>query len=452
MKTIAIIGRPNVGKSTLFNRLVESNKAITQKTPGITRDRQYGTCLWEGYNFAVIDTGGYTNNSEDHFEKEIKSQINIAVEDSNAIFFVIDSREELTKYDQDLAQILRKSGKKIFLIANKTDSLNLNFVSNEFYKLGFGDLYQIASINGYGTGDLLDSVVEHIGDKKIIESNNNILDKSTDIKIEEETQSQELPKIAIVGRPNVGKSSLLNLLIGKNRSIVTPISGTTRDTTDSTYNLYGKNFIITDTAGLRKKSKVHDDIEFYSTVRSIKAIQNSDVCIVMICANEGLTSQDMHIIAIAQKHKKGIVLVINKWDLVEKDHNTMKCFKKDLINNLGPYQHIPIIFTSVLDKQRIHKAIDLSLKIYEKKNTKIPTSTLNDVIKKITTKYPPPSYRGKDIKLKYATQLPTRNLAIALFSNFPLHIKQNYKIYLEKQIRQNFGLQGIPIDIFFRKS
>ncbi len=437
MKTIAIIGRPNVGKSTLFNRLIESNKAITQKTPGVTRDRQYGTCLWEGHQFAVIDTGGYTNNSEDHFEKEIKNQIDIAIQDSDAIFFILDSREGLTKYDQDLAPILRKSGKKIFLIANKTDSLNLNLVSNEFYKLGFGELYQIAAINGYGTGDLLDSVIEHT---------------CLDVETEKEIQSQELPKIAIVGRPNVGKSSLLNLLIGNNRSIVTPISGTTRDTTDSVYNLYGKKFIITDTAGLRKKSKVHDDIEFYSTVRSIKAIQNSDVCIVMICANEGLTSQDMHIIAIAQKHKKGIVLVINKWDLVEKDHNTMKSFKKDLINNLGPYQHIPIIFTSVLDKQRIHKSIDLALKIYEKKNAKIPTSALNEVVKKIVTKYPPPSYRGKDIKLKYATQLPTRNQAIALFSNFPQHIKQNYKSYLEKQIRQNFDLQGIPIDIFFRKS
>ncbi|MCP3660134.1 MAG: ribosome biogenesis GTPase Der [Bacteroidetes bacterium] len=430
---IAIIGRPNVGKSTFFNRLVEKRKAITENEPGITRDRQYGTCEWNGKNFTIIDTGGYVNNSADIFEKEIKSQIHIAIKEADVILFMVDSKVGLTGHEQDIADILRKNKKPIFLISNKSDNYNYDLYSNDFYKLGLGNVYPISSISGYGTGELLDEVV------KVLPSQS------------ENEENENYPKISILGRPNVGKSSFLNVLLGNDRTIVTPIAGTTRDSINSFYNLFGKNFIITDTAGIRKKAKVNENIEFYSVMRSLKALQESDVCIILVDAQQSLESQDLNIISYAQKNKKGILLLINKWDLIEKDHTTIKEFKKLILDKLAPATYIPIIFVSVLNKLRIHKAVNKALDIYSERNKRISTSELNSVMLEIINKYPPPSNKGKYIKIKYITQLPTKTPTFAFFSNFPQYIKQPYKNYLENQLRKHFGFEGVPISLVFRK-
>lgn len=430
---IAIIGRPNVGKSTFFNRLIEGKKAITEGEPGVTRDRQYGYSEWSGKNFTIIDTGGYVSGSEDIFEKEIRDQIYTAINEADVILFMVDSKTGLTGFEEDIAKILRKNTKPIFLVSNKSDSLTQDLTSNEFYKLGLGNVYPISAISGYGTGELLDDIIKILPDKN------------------KDENIENLPKVAILGRPNVGKSSFLNTLLNNNRSIVTPIAGTTRDATDTLYNLYGKNFILTDTAGIRKKSKVNEDIEFYSVIRSLRALQNSDICIVMIDAAQGFESQDLNIIALAHKYRKGLVLLINKWDLIEKDHTTIKEYEKLILNKLTPLNYIPIIFVSVLNKQRIHKAINTAIEVYNERSKKISTSKLNSVMLEVIEKYPPPSYKGKHIKIKYITQLPTRTPTIAFFCNLPQYIKKQYKSYLENQLRKNFGFEGVPISIVFRK-
>ncbi len=430
---IAIIGRPNVGKSTFFNRLIQEKKAITEGCPGVTRDRQYGYSEWNGRKFTVIDTGGYVYGSEDVFEKEIRNQIYTAIEEATIILFMVDSKTGLTGFEQEIAKILRKNKKPIFLVSNKSDNLAQDIISTEFYKLGLGNVYPISAVSGYGTGELLDDVIKALPKENKIE------------------QDIDLPRISILGRPNVGKSSFLNVLLGNSRSIVTPIAGTTRDATNSIYNLYGKNFILTDTAGIRKKNKVNENIEFYSVIRAIKALQDSDVCIVMVDATQSLEAQDLNIISLAHKYKKGIIILINKWDLIEKNHNTIEEYEKKILAKLAPLTYIPIIFVSVINKQRIHKAIDKALSVYDDRLKKISTSKLNSIMQEVITKYPPPAYKGRYIKIKYITNLPTKTPTIAFFCNFPQYIKKQYKSYLENQFRKNFGFEGVPISIIFKK-
>ncbi len=430
---IAIVGRPNVGKSTLFNRLTELRKAITESEPGITRDRHYGSVEWGGRQFALIDTGGYVIGSEDTFEKEILSQIHIAVDEANLLLFLVDCKDGLTGFDHEIAQILRTTKKPILLIANKADNISRELYSSEFYKLGLGDIYPISSISGYGTGDLMEAI-------------------SYNIPAIEKTKNEEnIPRISILGRPNVGKSSLLNVLLGEKRSIVTAIAGTTRDAIDTHYTLFGKNFLITDTAGIRKKNKVKENIEFYSTVRSFRALFDSDVCILMLDAEKGLESQDMHLISMAHKYKKGIVLVVNKWDLIEKNHKSTDQYKRMLMDKLAPFTYIPILFVSALTKQRIFKTIEKTLDVYNNRAQKIPTNALNTQLLPAIEKYPPPAVKGKYIKIKYITQLPTKTPTFAFFCNLPQYIKKPYQSYLENKIRSNFIFEGVPVKVIFRK-
>jgi len=433
--TIAIVGRPNVGKSTLFNRLLEQRKAIVDDVSGVTRDRQYGVADWNGKTFNVIDTGGFVSGSEDVFEKEIAKQVLIALEEANAIVFMVDAATGMTNLDDSMAQLLRRSTKPVFLTVNKVDTNDRLLEASEFYSLGFEHMFFIAAASGSGTGELLDAVADLISE-----------DAS------EETKAIDaLPKFAIIGQPNTGKSSLLNALVGAERTIVSDIAGTTRDTIHTHYNLFQKEFVLIDTAGIRRKAKVHEDLEFYSVIRAIKAVDEADVCLLMLDAEKGIAAQDLNIFSLAVKKGKGVVVLVNKWDLVSKETNTAKEYEKELKKRLAPFSDVPILFISAKEKTRIFKAIEIGLEVYENRRQKVPTSTLNDIILKSIQAYNPPVVRGHPIKIKFITQLPTVVPSFAFFCNFPDDIKQPYKNYLENQLRENFKLTGVPIRIFFRK-
>ncbi|MCK9254158.1 MAG: ribosome biogenesis GTPase Der [Bacteroidales bacterium] len=428
---VAIVGRPNVGKSTLFNRLIERREAIVDDISGVTRDRLYGHCEWNGKIFSVVDTGGYIKNSEDVFEKEIARQVIIAVEEADVIIFMVDVLAGLTDLDASVAELLRKSQKPVILTANKVD-INARLIDTyEFYNLGLGEIFSVSAINGLGTGELLDEVVKVLPE---------------DANIEED----ELPRITIVGRPNVGKSSLTNVLIGEERNIVTDIPGTTRDAINTRYNKFGFDFMLVDTAGLRKKSKVSEDLEFYSVMRSIRAIENSDLCLLMIDATQGFEAQDQNILNLIRKNKKGIVILVNKWDLIEKSTNTLKEYQKSIMEKIAPFNDIPILFISALTKQRIHKVIETALTVYENRKQRIPTAKLNEIMLQAIEDFSPPSIKGKYIKIKYVTQLPTPTPVFAFFANLPQYIKEPYKRYLENKLRENFNFTGVPIVLVFR--
>ena len=428
---VAIVGRPNVGKSTLYNRLTESRKAIVDDFSGVTRDRHYGQSEWIGKKFTVIDTGGFVQGSDDVFESAIRDQVLIAIDEASVILFVVDVSTGITDLDDQIAKVLRRSKKPVYVVANKVDSAKQVHDSAEFYALGLGDIYNISSMTGSGTGELLDDVVSHFQ--------------------EEEEEESTLPKFTIVGRPNVGKSSLTNALLGEERNIVTPIAGTTRDAIRIHYNQFGNEFLLVDTAGLRRKSKVSEDIEFYSVMRTIKALEDSDVVILMIDAQDGIEAQDINIFHLAEKNKKGVVILVNKWDTVEKDHKTAKIFEQDIRERIAPFTDVPIIFTSVTEKQRIFKVVEAAMKVYHNKTKKIATSKLNDVMLEIISNYPPPATKGKHIKIKYATQLPGRSPMFAFFCNLPQYIKDPYRRFVENKLRENFDFTGVPIQIFFRQ-
>lgn len=432
--TIAIVGRPNVGKSTLFNRLIEAKEAIVESVSGVTRDRIYGKSDWNGYEFSVIDTGGYVHGSDDTFEDEIRKQVLFAIDESDAIIFVVDSHEGINPLDEDVANLLRRSKKDIFTVVNKVDTPNQSHNIAEFYALGLGELFAVSAVNGSGTGDLLDEIVK-------VFSNKTISDEETD-----------LPRIAFVGRPNVGKSSIINTLLGDTRNIVTPIAGTTRDSIYTRYNAFGHDFMLVDTAGLRKKGKVYENIEFYSTLRTIRAIENSDVCVVMIDAQTGIEKQDIAIFHLAQKNNKGIVLVVNKWDLVKKETNTHLTFEKEIRERIAPFNDVPIVFTSVTEKQRIFKTLELAAEVYSRRAQQIPTSKLNDLLLPIIEKTPPPmGSRGRYVRIKYIMQLKTTTPMFAFFCNLPDDVKDSYRRFLENKIREHYDFSGVPIQIYFRK-
>jgi GTP-binding protein len=432
--TLAIAGRPNVGKSTLFNRFLEQRKAIVDDISGVTRDRQYGITEWNGKSFNVIDTGGFVPDSQDVFEKEIRKQVAIAIDEANAVLFMTDVATGITNLDDSMADLLRRSSKPVFLVVNKVDNNERMLAASEFYSLGFENVFFVSSISGSGTGELLDAITEIIP----AEDANIFGDES-------------LPKIAIIGQPNVGKSSLLNSLVGQERTIVSDIAGTTRDTIHTHYNLFQKEFVLIDTAGIRRKTKVHEDLEFYSVIRAIKAVDEADVCLIMIDATNGITAQDINIFSLASRKGKGVVVLVNKWDLVDKETNTAKEYEAELKKRLAPFTDVPVLFISAKEKTRIFKGIEIALEVFENRNKKIPTSELNDIILKAIASYNPPVVRGHPVKVKYITQLPTRVPSFAFFCNYPDDIKLPYKNYLENQLRQNFNLKGVPIRIFFRK-
>ena len=434
MSLVAIVGRPNVGKSTLFNRLVGMRQAIVDETAGVTRDRHYGKCEWCGTLFSVVDTGGYTSRSEDVFEEEIRKQVVLAIDEADLILFMVEAATGVTDYDEEIADILRRSGKPVVLTVNKVDTGEKMYDSYQFYSLGLGEAWSISAANGSGTGDLLDEIVRQLPDTP-----------STD------DDHPDLPHITIVGRPNVGKSSLTNALLGIERNIVTPVAGTTRDSIATYYNKFGHEFMLVDTAGMRRKTKVHEDLEFYSVMRSIRAIEHSDVCILMVDAQTGLESQDMNIFNLIVRNLKGCVIVVNKWDLIEKDSNTLKRYEEAFRAKLAPFNDVPIIFTSVLKKQRILDVLNAAAKVYENYTKKIPTSRLNDVMLPVVDDYPPPAWKGKYVKIKYATQLPTKNPKFAFFCNLPQYVKAPYKRFIENKLRENFDFTGCPMQIFFRQ-
>lgn len=428
---VAIVGRPNVGKSTLYNRLTESRKAIVDDFSGVTRDRHYGVSEWVGHKFTVIDTGGYVANSADVFEAAIREQVIIAIEEASVILFMVDVTTGITDLDDEIATLLRRSKKPVFVVVNKLDNNALLADATVFYSLGLGEIYNISSMTGSGTGELLDEVIKHFDDEPL----------------EENT----LPKYAIVGRPNVGKSSIINSLIGKDRNIVTPIAGTTRDSIHIHYNQYGHNFMLVDTAGLRKKTKVKENIEFYSVMRTIKALEEADVVILMIDAVEGFESQDINIFHLAEKNKKGVVIVVNKWDLIEKNSKTIKVFEEQIKDKIAPFTDVPIVFTSVTEKQRVLKVIDVANQVYQNKIRKISTSKLNEVMLPIIENYPPPSVKGKYVKIKYATQIAGNSPMFAFFCNLPQYIKEPYYRFIENKIRENFDFNGAPVQVWFRQ-
>jgi GTP-binding protein len=433
--TLAITGRPNVGKSTFFNRLLEQRKAIVDDISGVTRDRQYGITDWNGKSFNVIDTGGFVPHSDDVFEREIRKQVNIAIEEANAIVFMTDAAIGITHLDDAMAGMLRKSSKPVFLVVNKVDNNERMLAASEFYSLGFDKIFFISSISGSGTGELLDAITELI--------------PAEDADAMELADS--LPKFAIIGQPNVGKSSLLNSLVGQERTIVSDIAGTTRDTIHTHYKLFQKEFMLIDTAGIRRKAKVHEDLEFYSVIRAIKAMDEADVCLILIDAVKGVSAQDISIFSLAAKKGKGVVVLVNKWDLAEKETNTSRDYEIMLKQKLAPFTDVPILFISAKEKTRIFKAIEIGLEVAENRKTKISTSQLNEVVLKAIESYHPPVVRGHPVKIKYVTQLPTAVPSFAFFCNFPDDIKQPYKNYLENKLRENFNLKGIPIRLFFRK-
>ncbi|HRG25220.1 MAG TPA: ribosome biogenesis GTPase Der [Chitinophagaceae bacterium] len=434
--TVAIVGRPNVGKSTLFNRLLEQRKAIVDDISGVTRDRQYGVADWNGKTFNVVDTGGFVQGSEDVFEREIAKQVLVALEEANVIVFMVDAATGLTSLDDSMANLLRRSTKPVFLTVNKVDTNERLLDASEFYSLGFEQIFFIAAASGSGTGELLDAVAELIID---------------DDASAEALEMAALPKFAIIGQPNTGKSSLLNALVGTERTIVSDIAGTTRDTIHTHYNLFQKEFVLIDTAGIRRKAKVHEDLEFYSVIRAIKALDEADVCLLMLDAEKGIAAQDLNIFALAAKKGKGVVVLVNKWDLVNKETNTARDYETELKKRFAPFSDVPILFISAKEKTRIFKAIEVGLEVYEHRQYKIPTSQLNDIMLKAIQAYHPPVVRGNPIKIKFITQLPTPVPSFAFFCNFPDDIKQPYKNYLENKLRENFKLTGVPVRIFFRK-
>ena len=435
MSLVAIVGRPNVGKSTLFNRLVGMRQAIVDDTAGVTRDRHYGRCEWCGREFSVVDTGGYTTNSDDVFEAAIRSQVQIAIDEADVVLFLVEAATGIPDYDAEIADILRRSKKPVVLCVNKVDSGEKMFDAYEFYSLGLGEVYTISAANGSGTGDLLDAVVA---------------------ALPEEEQTEEdpyagLPRIAIVGKPNVGKSSLTNALLGQERNIVTPVAGTTRDAIETYYNKFGHEFMLVDTAGIRRKTKVREDLEFDSVMRSIRAIEHADVCVLMIDATTGMEAQDMSIFNLIVKNRKGCVVVVNKWDLFIKDSNTMRDYTASLKERLAPFTDIPVIFTSVLKMQRIQDVLNAATEVYANYSQKIPTARLNEALLPVIEETPPPAWKGKYVKIKYITQLPTAFPAFAFFCNLPQYVKDPYKRFLENQLRKNFNLTGCPVQIYCRQ-
>ena len=431
---VAIVGRPNVGKSTLFNRLVQRREAIVDSASGVTRDRHYGKSDWNGKEFSVIDTGGYIVGSDDIFEGEIRKQVQLAIEESDIIVFVVDVEDGITPMDSEVAKILRKVKKPIFLAVNKVDNAMRVSDAVEFYNLGLGDYHTISSINGSGTGDILDAIVAKIPEAE-----------------EVDTEKEELPRFAVVGRPNAGKSSFINALIGEDRNIVTNIAGTTRDSIDTKYNRFGFDFNLVDTAGIRKKSKVKEDLEFYSVMRAVRTIEYSDVVILMVDATRGFESQDQNIFWLADKNRKGVIILINKWDLVEKETNTMRDFEAQVRRQIAPFTDVPIIFTSVLTKQRLLKAIETAVEVFENRKRRIPTSKLNETMLEIVQQNSPPATKGKYVKIKYCMQLPTPTPQFAFFSNLPQYVKEPYKRYVENQLREHYNFSGVPITIYFRQ-
>ncbi len=429
---VAIVGRPNVGKSTFFNRLTESRAAIVDDTPGVTRDRNYGKCLWNGVEFSVIDTGGYVSGSDDVFEEEIRRQARLAIQESDVIVFLVDVESGLTELDENVFDFLRRNDKPVVTVVNKVDTHQRSLDANEFYSLGVEKIFCVSSINGLGSGDLLDEIVSLLPPKV------------------EEVVDEKIPRIAIVGRPNVGKSSIINTLVGEERHIVTDVAGTTRDSVAQNYNKFGHNFILVDTAGLRKKTKVAEDVEFYSVMRSIRTIEDSDVCVLVLDATRGVEGQDVSIFHLIHRNKKGIVVVVNKWDLVEKDNHTMKKFEEDILEKFAPIVDVPIVFTSALTKQRILKILESAMMVFENRNRHVPTSKLNELLLGAIEAYPPPAHKGKYVKIKYITQLPTKIPSFAFFCNLPQYVKDPYKRYLENKIRANFNFTGIPIQLYFR--
>ncbi len=429
---VAIVGRPNVGKSTLFNRLTDSRKAIVDAESGVTRDRHYGKSEWNGLEFSVIDTGGYVKGSDDVFEGEIRKQVKLAIEEANVILFVLDVAEGITEDDKVVADMLRRGKKKVFVISNKVDNHVRQGLSGEFYALGLGEPYNISAISGSGTGDLLDDVVKALDKEAVLED-------------------LEIPKFAIVGRPNVGKSSFINALLGKERNIVTPIAGTTRDSINTRYTAFNHDFLLIDTAGIRKKSKVEEDLEFYSVMRSIRAIEDCDVCLLLIDATLGLEAQDLNIFHLAEKNRKGIVIVINKWDLVEKNTNSTKEYEEKIREKLAPFKDVPIVFTSALTKQRVLKAIEVAEKVNVSRTRTIKTRELNDVMLPIIEHSPPQALKGKHVKVKFITQLPTHAPTFAFYCNLPQYVSEAYIRFLENRLRENFDFNGVPIQVFMRK-
>lgn len=432
--TVAITGRPNVGKSTLFNRLIEQRKAIVDNESGVTRDRQYGISDWNGKTFNVIDTGGFVAGSDDVFEKEIAKQVMVAVEEANAVILMVDATVGITDLDDAMASILRKSKRPVFLVVNKVDNKERMMEAAEFYSFGFNQIFFISSASGSGTGELLDAIAEIISKEQ-----------SADTMLE-----NELPKFAIIGQPNVGKSSLLNALIGQERTIVSDIPGTTRDSIHTHYNLFKKDFILIDTAGIRRKSKVHEDLEFYSVIRAIKAVDEADVCLLLLDATKGITAQDLNIFSLASRKGKGIVLLVNKWDLMDKQTNTAKEYEKELKDRLAPFTDVPVLFISAKEKTRIFKVIESGLDVFENRKRRVATSELNEAIQVALKQYRPPVVRGHSVKIKFVTQLPTTVPSFAFFCNFPDDIKQPYKNYLENQLRLHFDFKGVPLRIFLR--
>jgi GTPase len=429
---VAIVGRPNVGKSTLFNRLIESKEAITDPTAGTTRDRHYGKAEWNGVMFSVIDTGGYITGSDDVFEGEIRKQVDLAVEESDVILFLVDVYDGITGMDEAIAVRLRRAKKPVMLVANKVDEQKQQLAAAEFYALGLGEVYNLSSASGAGTGELLDDLVKSF------------------TKPSEEEEA-DVPKFAIVGKPNVGKSSLVNALLGREQNIVTPVAGTTRDPINTRWKVFGFDVMLLDTAGIRKKSKVDEDIEFYSVLRSVRAIEDSDVCLLMIDAQEGVQQQDLHILSIIQKNGKGLVVLVNKWDLIAKETNTMKAFEADVKKRIEPFTDVPVLFISVLEKQRILKTMELAMQVYEDRKRRIPTRKLNDVLLPIIERQPPPMYKAKQVTIKFISQLPTYVPSFVFYCNLPQYIKPSYERFLENRLREHWRFTGVPIRLFFRK-
>lgn len=431
-RIVAIVGRPNVGKSTLFNRLIDSREAIVDEASGVTRDRNYGMSFWNGMDFSVIDTGGYVQNSDDIFEEEINKQVILAIEESDVILFMVDVTCGIHDLDSSVASILRRFDKKVLLVVNKVDNNERLMDATEFYNLGLGDFFPLSSINGSGTGELLDEVVKNL-------------------PAEEQEVIPDLPKIAIVGRPNVGKSSLVNSLLGEERNIVTDVAGTTRDSIFTRYNKFQHDFLLVDTAGLRKKGKVSEDIEFYSVMRAVRTIESSDICLLLIDATRGIEAQDLNIMTLIHKNNKGMIILVNKWDLIEKDNKTATQFEQEIRGKTAPFTDYPILFISAINKQRIFKVLELVAQVNENRNRKITTSMLNEVMLQVINSNPPPSIKGKYVKIKYITQLPIYTPAFAFFCNLPQYVKDSYRRYLENQMREKFDFTGVPIRIFFRK-
>jgi GTP-binding protein len=429
---VAIVGRPNVGKSTFFNRLTETRQAIVDEVSGVTRDRHYGRVFWNGQEFSIIDTGGYVKNSDDIFEEEIRKQVILAIEEADVVVFMVDVTVGITDLDEIIAGMLRKIGKPVILVVNKVDHSERLYDAAAFYRLGLGETYAVSSINGSGTGEMLDHLTSLFTAK-------------------DEEEEEEIPRIAVVGRPNVGKSSLVNALVGEERNIVTPVSGTTRDSVHTRYSKYNHDFILVDTAGLRKKGKVKEDVEFYAVMRAVRAIEHADVCMMLIDATMGIEAQDVNIFHLIERNRKGVVVLVNKWDLVEKEGQTMKKMEQQIRKRLEPFDDVPVLFVSALTKQRIHKSVQTAIRVYENRRRRIPTPKLNDVMLKAIEEHHPPAVKGKFIRIKYVNQLPTHAPAFAFYCNLPQYIREPYKRYLENRLREHFEFTGVPIGIFMRK-